>query len=76
MGTGEEDGYVILTKDSDFEQRSFLYGAPPKVVWLRAGNTSPASIRTLINAHWEAIEAFVNGSDAAIMVIPALIDRR
>jgi len=26
---------MILSKDSDFHQRSFLYGFPPKVVWVR-----------------------------------------
>lgn len=30
--------YMIVSKDSDFCQRSLLYGAPPKFVWLRIGN--------------------------------------
>lgn len=33
-------GLVIATKDGDFHQISFLRGAPPKVVWLRVGNSS------------------------------------
>jgi predicted nuclease of predicted toxin-antitoxin system len=28
-------GYVIVSKDSDFRQLAFLFGPPPKVVWLR-----------------------------------------
>lgn len=32
------DGFTIVTKDDDFRQRSFLYGFPPKVIWLRVGN--------------------------------------
>ena len=32
------DGFVIVTKDDDFRQRSFLYGLPPKVIWLHVGN--------------------------------------
>lgn len=35
-----EHGFSILTKDTDFEKYSLLRGAPPKVVWLRIGNTS------------------------------------
>ena len=31
-------GYVIVSKDSDFRQLAFLFGPPPKVVWLRVGN--------------------------------------
>ena len=28
----KENGFVIVSKDEDFHQRSFLFGAPPKVV--------------------------------------------
>ena len=31
-------GFAIISKDSDFQQRSLLYGPPPKIVWLRFGN--------------------------------------
>ena len=27
-------GYVLVSKDSDFHERSLLYGHPPKVVWI------------------------------------------
>ncbi|MGH9120188.1 MAG: DUF5615 family PIN-like protein [Acidimicrobiales bacterium] len=36
-----ENGYLVVSKDSDFRQLAFLYGPPPKVVWLRVGNASP-----------------------------------
>lgn len=29
---------VIVSKDSDFHERSVLLGGPPKVIWLRIGN--------------------------------------
>ena len=31
----QANGFVVVTKDSDFIQRSFLLGAPPKVIWGR-----------------------------------------
>ena len=34
----KQQGFTIVSKDSDFQQRSLLFGAPPKVVWLRVGN--------------------------------------
>lgn len=34
----KENGFVIVSKDSDFQQRSLLYGFPPKFVWVRVGN--------------------------------------
>ncbi|MCL4849638.1 MAG: DUF5615 family PIN-like protein [Acidobacteria bacterium] len=33
--TAREGGFVILTKDDDFNARSVLYGAPPKVACAR-----------------------------------------
>ena len=44
----KENGFVIVSKDSDFHQRSFLYGHPPKVVWIRRGNCSTGGISIAI----------------------------
>lgn len=33
-----EHGLTIVSKDNDFRQLSFLYGPPPKVIWLSVGN--------------------------------------
>lgn len=40
-------GFAIVSKDTDFRDRSFLEGAPPQVVWLDVGNaaTSGADAR-------------------------------
>ena len=40
---------MIVSKDSDMHQRSFVFGHPPKVVWVRLGNcsTSDVEIRTV-----------------------------
>ena len=32
-----EMGFAIVTKDADFRQRSFLFGPPPKVIWIGLG---------------------------------------
>lgn len=39
-------GFLIVTKDSDFQQQSFVHGHPPKVIWLRLGNRATARPRT------------------------------
>ena len=31
-GFAKENGFVVVSKDSDFVQRNFLHGAPPKLV--------------------------------------------
>jgi predicted nuclease of predicted toxin-antitoxin system len=43
-----QNGFTIVSKDSDFQQRSLLLGAPPKVVWLRVGNCPTSRIEKLI----------------------------
>jgi KTSC domain/Domain of unknown function (DUF5615) len=37
-------GFTIVSKDTDFSQRGFLFGPPPKVVWIRLGNCSTKEI--------------------------------
>lgn len=43
-----DSGFVIVSKDDDFRQRSLLEGAPPKVVWLQVGNAGTARIAVAI----------------------------
>ena len=38
-------GPVIVSKEAEFQQRSFLLGHPPKVVWIRRGNCSTGDNR-------------------------------
>lgn len=52
------NGYVIVSKDSDFQQRSLLHGAPPKVVWLRVGNCPTSRIEQLLRAHSVELHPF------------------
>lgn len=41
--------FIIVTRDSDFHELGTLYGAPPKVIWLKTGNQSKAStLRSLL----------------------------
>ena len=50
-GFARTNGFTIISKGSDFQQRSFLYGAPPKIVWLRIGNCTRGQIVQLITTH-------------------------
>jgi predicted nuclease of predicted toxin-antitoxin system len=53
-----EKGYTIVSKDSDFHQRSLLAGAPPKVIWIRQGNCSVAETADLLRERFIAVERF------------------
>ena len=65
---GERD-YVVVSKDTDFRQLAFLYGPPPKVVWLRVGNVSTALIEALLLGSVERVARFVAEDEEALLVI-------
>jgi predicted nuclease of predicted toxin-antitoxin system len=52
------NGFIIVTKDSDFDERSVLRGVPPKVIWLRLGNCTTAQVETALRGHLIEIQAF------------------
>ena len=57
-------GRLIVTKDVDFNERSILYGHPPKVIWIRRGNCSTREIATLLTSQHAEIIRF-HGDDSA-----------
>ena len=50
------NGFVLVTKDSDFHELSVLLGAPPKIIWLKSGNQSKAVMVNALLANRTAIE--------------------
>jgi predicted nuclease of predicted toxin-antitoxin system len=64
-----ERGFTIVSKDDDFHQRSFLYGPPPKVVWVRLGNCCTARIIARLREHAAAIRAFESDPQAAFLAL-------
>jgi predicted nuclease of predicted toxin-antitoxin system len=64
-------GFAIVSKDADFRQLSFLYGSPPKVVWLRAGNRSTAEMEAVVRANAWGLEAFNADAVASMLVLTA-----
>jgi predicted nuclease of predicted toxin-antitoxin system len=43
-------GFVIVTRDSDYYDLSTVFGPPPKIIWLRTGNASKAAtLSALLN---------------------------
>jgi len=51
-------GYILASKDSDFYDKSALYGHPPKVIWIRRGNCSNRQIQLLLRNKADVILAF------------------
>jgi len=62
-------GFTIVSKDSDFQQRSLLCGPPPKLVWLRIGNCTRQQIVRLITARQQEIQALNADPGGTILVL-------
>jgi len=60
-------GLIIVSKDSDMHQRSFMFGAPPKVVWVRLGNCSTSDIADLLRRHVQTLEEFEADENASFL---------
>ena len=63
------EGFVLVTKDEDFQRMSVLLGAPPKVIWIRLGNCSPADVARLLRFRAAQIHAFVDHPDATFLAL-------
>jgi len=61
--------FAIVSKDSDFHQRSLVHGFPPKVIWVRRGNCTTDQIATLLQEHVAEIEAFDASVEASFLEI-------
>ncbi len=62
-------GFMLVSKDNDFRQLSFLHGAPPKVVWLHVGNAPTRDIEALILARRNRIQDFFNDPESTLLVV-------
>lgn len=62
-------GFTIASKDADFHQRSFLYGPPPKVIWLRVGNSTTQQVIDSLRRQAIRLESFELSEQAAFLVI-------
>lgn len=64
------NGYTILSKDSDFYQRSLAIGFPPKVIWVRLGNCTATAIEELLRKQTVTVEQFEADAKATFLVLP------
>lgn len=56
--------FTIVTKDSDFHEYALLHGAPPKIIWLKRGNSSTRhTLHVLVENH-ESIQTFILDPEA------------
>ena len=63
------NGFAIVSRDADFHHMSVLYGAPPKIVWLRLGNCSTADIGRCLLSNVERLKAFADDETTSLLIL-------
>jgi|SRR3989338_3256968 len=52
----KDNNYVIVSRDSDFQERSLVAGHPPQVIWLKIPNRSKTVVLNILLEHQAEIE--------------------
>lgn len=63
----KNNNFTIVTFDSDFIDISALNGFPPKIIWIRTGNTTSEIIIQKIKLHEKVIKEFQSDSENAYL---------
>ena len=62
-----DNGFVIVTKDTDYRRLSNERGHPPKLIWIRSGNSSADLVESLLRDHYDEIEAFERDPNRSVI---------
>jgi predicted nuclease of predicted toxin-antitoxin system len=63
------NGFIIVSKESDFEERSVVLGSRPKVIWLRTSNCASAAVANLPRATSSIGSRSVNDDHETCLVL-------
>ncbi len=64
-----QQGYTLVSKDSDFHEKSLLHGYPPKVVWIKCGNCTNKQIELILRNKAAHIKSLLNDPDVAYLIL-------
>jgi predicted nuclease of predicted toxin-antitoxin system len=65
----KDNGFVIVSKDADFYEKSMLLGHPPKIIWIKRGNCTNRQIQLILRNKAEAIEEFCRTDEVSFIRI-------
>ena len=65
----KDNGFTIVSKDSDFQDRSVLHGHPPKLIWLRVANCSTSEIENLLRLAAQRIKQFIEEDEESFLTL-------
>lgn len=62
-------GFAIVSKDTDFRERSYVEGFPPKVIWLDVGTAGTSAIADLLRRERQRIDRFDNDGETSLLIL-------
>ena len=62
-----EHGLMLVSKDTDFYERSLVFGAPPKIIWLRVGNCTVNETIALLRSQYIVIRHFFEDNTSTFL---------
>jgi len=65
----KQNNFVLVSKDSDFYDKSTLFGFPPKVIWIKCGNCTNRHIELLIRNKHSPLIAFGNDQENGYLIL-------
>jgi predicted nuclease of predicted toxin-antitoxin system len=62
-----ENGFVLVSRDSDMNEFGMLHGFPPYIVWIRRGNCSTDEIAEILRKNTSSILDMPNSDAGGII---------
>jgi len=66
----KDQDLMIVSKDVDMHDLSLALGNPPKVIWLRLGNSSTRQVERLLRQHYATIARFYQDESVSLLALP------
>jgi predicted nuclease of predicted toxin-antitoxin system len=70
------NSFTIVSKDSDFEERSVLLGSPPKIIWVRATNCTTKEAEALLRSAHQTVSRFIQVDEETCLILGSRHDSR
>jgi predicted nuclease of predicted toxin-antitoxin system len=65
----KENNFTIVSYDADFYEWQLIRGYPPKIIWLRLGNTKTEIIANELVKNFDQIRNFISEREVGLLEI-------
>jgi len=65
----KSNNFIIVTQDDDFNNFVNVWGFPPKVIWIKTGNLSNATLVSILITRKNEIQQFIDNQEVGLLEI-------